>query len=398
MMADRCQSPCPVYGAQQMGWSRRTPQPRRSQLERNVRKLLDRIAIAILCSGATIVAAQSAQLPPQPPKEQKAVDRFTVVNDDGSITFRLFAPFAKEVSVLSAELPTNSDRLIPLANNGKGLWVAKTGTMTPNLYEYSFLVDGLRLADPSGRLPKPQRHIDASLILVPGGSTDTRQVSHGVLALVGYHSNALSSERSMYVWTPPDYNPTGPPLPTVYLYHGYGDTAASWVVQGRAPQILDNLYAEGKILPMVVVMPDTETDAPDAVAETFVGAGIVDFFARNALDADRELMEDVVPYVEAHYDVRQNKSGRALVGLSQGGYQALVSGMSHLASFDYIASFSGVTITATPNAAVSRAFANAAETNASLKDLSFTIGENDTLIGPQLNAMRQIMDQKGDQI
>jgi enterochelin esterase-like enzyme len=198
----------------------------------------------------------------------------------------------------------------------------------------------------------------------------------------------------MYVWTPPDYNPTGTPLPTVYLYHGYGDTAASWVVQGRAPQILDNLYAEGKILPMVVVMPDTETDAPDAVAETFVGAGIVDFFARNALDADRELMEDVVPYVEAHYDVRQNKSGRALVGLSQGGYQALVSGMSHLASFDYIASFSGVTISAVPNAVVSRAFDNSAETNGSLKDLSFTIGENDTLIGPQLNAMRQLMDQK----
>ena len=199
----------------------------------------------------------------------------------------------------------------------------------------------------------------------------------------------------MYLWTPPDYNPAGNPLPTLYLYHGYGDTAASWVSQGRAPQILDNLYAEGKIQPMVVVIPDTETDAQDTVAETFVGAGILEFFVRNALAADRELVEDLVPYVETHYNVHRNKASRAVAGLSQGGYQALVSGMSHLDLFDYVASFSGVSITVAPNAEVSRAFDNAEATNASLKNLSFTIGENDRVVGPQFNAMRKIMDKKG---
>jgi enterochelin esterase-like enzyme len=351
-------------------------------------------AVAIFYSQS-ILAARPVEMPPSPPAQQKAIDRLTSVGHDKSITFRLFAPLAKEVSVLSVELPKPSKGPIPLARDSDGLWTTTTAPLAPDLYEYSFLVDGLRIADPGSNSPKPQRHIDASLILVPGGIADTRNVPHGNLALVTYHSNALNLERSMYLWTPPDYNPAGTALPTLYLYHGYGDTAASWVSQGRAPQILDNLYAEDKIRPMVVVIPDTETDAQNMVAETFVGAGVLEFFVRNALAADRELVEDLVPYVETHYNVRRDKAGRALAGLSQGGYQALVSGMSHLDLFDYIASFSGVSITVAPNAEVSRAFDNAEATNASLKHLSFTIGENDQVVGRQFSAMRKIMDEKG---
>jgi enterochelin esterase family protein len=299
------------------------------------------------------------------------------------------------VSVLSVELPANAEGLIPLANDGSGLWTAETGPLAPDLYEYSFVVDGLRMADPGGSSTKPQRHVDTSLILVPGGDTDTRNVPHGNLTIVSYHSSALDSERSMYVWTPPGYSPTGNPLPSLYLYHGYGDKVGSWVIQGRAPQILDNLYADGKIPPMVVIIPETETDAPNTIAETFLRADIADFFAENALGEDRELTDDLIPYIEAHYDVRRNKAGRAIAGLSQGGYQALVSGMSHLDLFAYVASFSSVTITAAPNAEVSRAFDNAEATNASLDELSFTIGSNDAVVGRQLTAMRQIMDDKG---
>jgi enterochelin esterase-like enzyme len=352
------------------------------------------LTVAILYSGS-ILAALPVEMPPSPPQQQKVIERVTSVGDDKSITFRLFAPLAKEVSVLSIELPNASDGPIRLTRDGVGLWTATTPPLSPDLYEYSFLVDGLRMSDPGTGSPKPQRHIDASLILVPGGFTDTRNVPHGDLILVTYHSSALNSERAMYVWTPPDYNPTGKPLPTLYLYHGYGDTVASWVTQGRAPQILDNLYAESKIQPMVVVIPDTETDTPNTIAESFVGAGILEFFVRNALAADRELVEDLVPYIETHFNVRHDKASRALAGLSQGGYQALVSGMSHLDLFDYIASFSGVSITVAPNTEVTRAFDNAEATNASLKNLSFTIGENDRLVGPQFTAMRNIMDKKG---
>jgi enterochelin esterase-like enzyme len=350
---------------------------------------------ATLLYPCLTLAALPVEMPPSPPPHQKPMDRSTSVGDDKTITFRLFAPLAREVSVLSVELPAPSGGAIRLERDSVGLWTAKTAPLAPDLYEYSFLVDGLRMADPSSGSPKPQRHVDTSLILVPGGIADTRNVPHGNLALVTYHSAALNSERTMYVWTPPDYNSAANVLPTLYLYHGYGDTAASWVIQGRAPQILDNLYADGKIRPMIVVIPDTETDAPDLIPEAFIGARILEFFTRNALAADRELVEDLIPYVEKHYDVRRDKAGRAIAGLSQGGYQALVSGMSHLDLFDYIASFSGVAITEAPNAEVSRAFENAQTTNASLKMLSFTMGEKDRLVGPEFGAMQKIMDEEG---
>jgi enterochelin esterase family protein len=264
----------------------------------NMREILLWPVVAIMYARP-LLAAQPVEMPPSPPQQQKVIERVTSVGEDESITFRLFAPLAKEVSVLSIELPNASEGPIRLTRDGIGLWTATTALLAPGLYEYSFLVDGLRISDPGTGSPKPQRHIDASLVVVPGGITDSRNVPHGNLAIVTYHSSALNSERWMYVWTPPDYNPAGMPLPTLYLYHGYGDTAASWVTQGRAPQILDNLYAEGKIRPMVVVIPDTETNAPNAIAETFVGPGILEFFVRNALAADRELIDDLVPYDEA---------------------------------------------------------------------------------------------------
>ena len=145
-----------------------------------------------------------------------------------------------------------------------------------------------------------------------------------------------------------------------------GDTAASWVVQGRAPQILDNPTLKGKSATDGGRHARTLKPTPrDAVAETFVGSGFVDFIARNAQPQIANSWRTWFLTWKPTTTFARTSPDRALVGLSQGGYQALVSGMSHLASFDYIASFSGVTISAVPNAVVSRAFDNSAETNGS---------------------------------
>ena len=193
-------------------------------------------------------------------------------------------------------------------------------------------------------MPKPQREVNTSLVLVPGSLLDVRAVPHGELRSVAYHSKALGAERQMYVYTPPGYADSSAPLPVLYLYHGYGDTSGSWVYQGRAPQILDNLIAEGKAAPMLAVIPDTETDQGEVVTEDFAvanGAALVEkFFVPNAQAADRELTEDIIPLVQARYRVRQDPGGRAIAGLSQVGYQALVSGLSHSDLFSAIGAFS----------------------------------------------------------
>ncbi len=147
----------------------------------------------------------------------------------------------------------------------------------------------------------------------------------------------------MYVYTPPGYTDTTAPLPVLYLYHGYGDTAGSWVDQGRAPQILDNLIAEGKAPPMLVVIPDVETDLGELVLENYAlwSSDLVQrFFLPNARAADLELTEDLIPFMAARFRARQDPGGRAIAGLSQGGYQALVSGLSHPDLFSAIGAFS----------------------------------------------------------
>ncbi|WP_286203184.1 alpha/beta hydrolase [Rhizobium lusitanum] len=184
-------------------------------------------------------------------------------------------------------------------------------------------------------------------------------------------------------------------MPVVYLYHGFGDTVGSWVTQGRAPQILDNLLAEKKIEPMIVVIPDTETDIPDAIAENFPGADRrKNFYPINADAADRELTQDLIPYMKKHYRVRDNADGRAVVGLSQGGYQALVSGLSHLGTFGWVATFSGVSTTTVPNKAVDAALNDPDKINKALRGFTVTVGSKDQVTGKDIAGLKATLDEK----
>jgi enterochelin esterase-like enzyme len=348
-------------------------------------------SLVVLVGYAVSLPAAALDPPAMPPANRAMKEFVTSVEKDGSITFRLYAPAAKAVSVVVF----GPYEPLAMQRSDDGTWSAKTEPLKPNLYEYYFNVDGFRSIDTGGNAPKPQRQVNGSLILVPGGILDIRSVPHGDLRLVTLHSKALDAERQMYVYTPPGYTDASEPLPVLYLYHGFGDTVGSWVVQGRAPQILDNLLAEKKIQPMIVVIPDTEADIPQAIAENFAGADRrKTFFPINAEAVDRELIEDLIPYMKKYYRVRDDADGRAVVGLSQGGYQALVSGLSHLGTFGWVATFSGVSTTTVPNKAVDDALNDPDRINKALRGFTVTGGSKDTITGKDTAGLKAILDEK----
>ncbi|WP_211230522.1 alpha/beta hydrolase-fold protein [Inquilinus limosus] len=361
-----------------------------------MRKISASIAVLVLSlSGAPSMAADPG-IPALPPTDQPLRDFVTRVEADRRITFRLFAPEAKSVGLVFGSTDPAKAKATPMAKDDRGVWTVTIGPVAPDLYEYYFNVDGFRTTDTGSNAPKPQRQVNTSLVLVPGSILDTRPVPHGDLRVVTLTSKALGSERQMLVWTPPGYSEASAPLPVLYLYHGFGDTVWSWVTQGRAPQILDNLLAEKKIVPMIVVIPDTETDIPAAVPEDFPGnTRRQTFYTPNAMAADRELIEDIIPYMEAHYRVRTDAAGRALAGLSQGGYQALVSGLGHLGTFAWLATFSGVSQTTVPNDGIAHALAEPAKVNASLRNFTVTVGSDDTITGKDIAGLRKDLDAAG---
>jgi enterochelin esterase family protein len=347
---------------------------------------------ALVLTGClmSLPAAAAMDPPASPPADRPLKAFVTGLESDRTITFRLFAPAAKSVSVVLGQRAP-----MAMTRGDDGVWTARSDVLEPNLYEYSFNIDGFRSIDPGTNFPKPQRQVNTSLILVPGGILDRRDVPHGDLRLVTISSKALKTQRQMQVYTPPGYTDASEPLPVVYLYHGFGDTVDSWVTQGRAPEILDNLLAEKKIQPMIVVIPDTEADIPEAIAENFPAADRrKTFYPINAEAVDRELIDDLIPYMRQNYRVRDDADGRAVVGLSQGGYQALVSGLSHLGTFGWVATFSGVSTTTVPNTAVDAALKQPEKINAALKNFTVTVGSNDQTTGKDIAGLKKTLDEQ----
>jgi enterochelin esterase family protein len=334
--------------------------------------------------------------PADPPADRPLRDFTTEVRADRRIVFRLYAPRIQRVALLLPTHEAGRAGPLPMARDADGLWSVTLGPFAPGLYEYAFDVDGFRSIDTGSRFPKPQRQVSISLILVPGGILDVRRVPHGDVRGVTLTSRALGAERQMFVYTPPGYAESGPPQPVLYLYHGFGDKAESWIVQGREPQILDNLLAEGRIAPMIVVVPDTETDIPAAIPEHFAPASRREtFYARNAEAADRELMEDLIPYMARRYNVRDEPAGRAVAGLSQGGYQALVSGLGRLGMFGWIGDFSGVSTETVPHDGIARALARPDAVNRALRGFLLTVGTEDTVTGADIAGLKRILDARG---
>ncbi|SPE37560.1 putative esterase [Candidatus Sulfopaludibacter sp. SbA6] len=248
---------------------------------------------------------------------------------DGKVTVRLRAPNAKEVFV------TGLGQRLAMQKDDQGVWSATTDALKPDLYTYSFSVDGATFNDPGNPLFKTSfGSAGQSMVNVPGpavwepGDGPRGSVDHHF-----YKSAIAGDNRDYYVYTPPNYDANRKELyPVLYLLHGLGDEAGSWLNVGAANVILDNLVNQGKAKPMIMVntLGYGTADGPRGA----MGAGMIPAFAKM-------VVEEVMPQVEKAYRVTKDRNQRAIAGLSMGGAEALYTGLHNLDRFAYIGSFSG---------------------------------------------------------
>ncbi len=334
----------------------------------NIRTIFLISAIAFACvilhaADATNTAPRRFP-PPQPISPEVDADRM--------VTFRVRAPNASNVTV-SGEWPGTKS----LTNDTRGNWSVTFGPLAPELYGYSFSIDGFQTLDPGNPAVKPARQPRTSILEVPGNPPLLHEfnpaVPHGTVREHWYQSKSLGKRRSLHVYTPPGYDKSRRDLPVTYLLHGSGDNDATWAALGRANVIMDNLLAAKRAKPMIVVM----TDGHPYVSPPGVSPTNVTERGRNTKAYERDLVEDVMPYIEANYRTINKRESRAIVGLSMGGGQSLHAGLNHLDRFAWVGAMSAA-VPGTND--ISSVFADVKVTNKKLKLLWIAIGKDDFLL------------------
>jgi enterochelin esterase family protein len=334
------------------------------------------------------------------------------VSADRKITLRLLAPNAKSV-VANGELDGQPH---PLTKDDNGVWWVTIGPLAPDIYTYSFNVDGVTALDPRNANTKYGYggFGAVSVVQVPGDGPefyDVKPVPHGQVRIQPYVSKSTGLSRTVWIYTPPDYE-RGKDFPVLYLLHGAGDIESGWTMIGRANNILDNAIAEGKTKPMVVVMPlghgiqsfwtGPAKQAPDPVAAAMAGATLDDIItAMMAGDGKgglspvtKDIVDDILPMVERSYKVSKKPDDRAIAGLSMGGGQTVNIAFSHPQMFRYVALMSPAA-----GAGVERVYADflkdPAAVNKQFKLLWIGVGKDDTLTGPGDKAFVAALDKHG---
>lgn len=265
------------------------------------------------------------------------------INGDKTVTFRIYAPNASHVQLNGDFLP--SPGTADLTKGDDGVWTFTTpDTLTPELYSYYFNIDGMRVLDPSNVYMSRDIATVTNIFLIDGDRAHlygVNDVPHGTISRVWYDSPSLGMKRRMSIYTPAGYEDSGEDYPVFYLLHGAGGDEEAWLELGRAAQILDNLIAEGKAEPMIVVMTNgnaVQQAAPGESAEGFVKPTIdISRMNRGEFEA---AFPDVVNYVDRHYRTKADKAHRAIAGLSMGGFHSLHISKQFPDMFDYIGLFS----------------------------------------------------------
>jgi enterochelin esterase-like enzyme len=303
-----------------------------------------RSASLIVLSAAFLAGAPAMVLgqgPPQGrPRSAMGPIRSPEVQKDGRATFRFRAPNAKEVLLARDGSPRSA-----MQKDDQGIWSVTTEPLAPDLYPYSFVVDGVMLSDPSNPLVKPiVMGGQQSIAHVPGPASlswEVNDVPHGTLHRHSYRSAIAGEGREFVVYTPPGYDPAGKEeYPVLYLLHGITDDASAWTMAGRMHVILDNLIARGKARPMLVVnplgyaFPNVAEDLFRLFRDRAKQQESMEKFSATVLD-------EIIPRVEKDYRVAKDRNARAIVGLSMGGAQALNIGLNHPDRFGWVGSFSG---------------------------------------------------------
>lgn len=288
--------------------------------------------------------AAAAQRMPAPAfyEDIKNIPVSPELHPDRRVTFRLFAPEASEVLLMgSPGILEYTKKPLPLVKEETGVWSLTIGPLPSGFYTYGYAIDkGLRMPDPSNPNLELRRWGATSSFLVPGAEEaliESRAVPHGTVHVNFYDSPNLNTQRMVYVYTPPGYETGKQKYPVLYLLHGNGQIEASWTWTGRANVILDNLLADGKIRPMVVVMPFGHVQREIKTAANAPAPAI----GADMAAIEKELMTAVKPMVEGKYRVLTDRNHRAIGGLSMGAAQSLTIGLHNVEHFAYIAAFSG---------------------------------------------------------
>lgn len=279
------------------------------------------------------------------------------VHEDGRVTFRTQASQAEKVLLkgIAGHEPQEMTR------NDDGVWEITIGPLEPKTYSYLFEIDGSDHVDLHNRNVKKWLRLE-SMVHVPGAPPLLEQqtdVPHGSLHKHWYHSSTTGTSRPVIVYTPPDYSTTADVrYPVVYLLHGFGDDESAWTEVGRAHWIADNLLAQAKIEPLVIVMPYGHP-VPIDRQQSFD-----DYGARNIQQMELDLINDLIPLINSTYHVADDRRRRAIVGLSMGGGQALTIGLRRLNDFAHIGAFSA----AAPRGELAESLPEVASQPASVND------------------------------
>jgi enterochelin esterase-like enzyme len=311
------------------------------------------------------------------------------VHADRTVTFRVQAPEAKQVELNGAVLAALGRKwgeTLPFTRGENGLWTLTLGPLRPDIYAYLIRIDGVQVADPNNAIAASTGMPPYSQLVIHGDGPafyDALPVPHGATTRHIYHSDVTGGARDLYVYTPPGYD-RSQVYPVLYLVGGSGELPHNWIHDGRINFILDNLLAEKKAVPMVIVIPNNQVvhrNHPRHVELTFDKFGA-------------ELRQHVLPLVEASYSVRRDPRGRALAGLSMGGRHTMFVGFNAL---DLFASF-GVLSAGDTNSETSLAtFLKTPDVNAKIDYLFVGLGtlEAAGVFGERSQALHAALSKHG---
>ena len=322
----------------------------------------------------------------QPPRNAPPSFESYEVHKDNKVTFRYFAPNAKEVKV-STQLASGAQSMV---KGDSSVWTVTLGPVKPDMYPYSFQVDGIQIADPKNSLIFPNEGFQNSIIEITGNAPlvhTIQNVPHGTLSYRYYNSPELGT-RPVLVYTPPGYETdTKTKYPVLYLLHGTTDTEETWTKVGRANIILDNLIAQGKAKPMIVVMPYGR-----AYPKISKSSGSLRNWD-NLQEIKKDFLNYLFPFIDKNYRTKVDKDSRAVAGFSGGGGTSLYIGLNNPDLFSWVCGFAPGMLKDEFDRNNTVAFENPSLTNQRLKLFWIGVGKEDGLY-PIISDYMKVLDEK----
>lgn len=334
------------------------------------------LVAAVFCFSGSVMS--------QPPRTPQAVS--PQVNGDNTVVFRLFAPSAKDVK-LNVQFERGN---VPMTKDTAGVWSVRLGPVKPDMYPYHFIVDGIQVADPRNSAIFPNEGFQNSIVEITGSTPlvhTLQNVPHGTVAYRYYTSPELGP-RPVVIYTPPGYEKeSAKKYPVLYLLHGTTDTEETWTKVGRANIILDNLIAQGKAVPMIIVMPYGR-----AYPKISKSSGSLRNWD-NLQEIKKDFLAQLIPFIEQNYRVKADKNNRAIAGFSGGGGTSLFLGLNNPDLFRSVVGFAPGMLKEEFERNNAIAFANSTLTNQRLKLFWIGVGREDMLY-PVISDYLKVLDEK----